>query len=80
MEEAFCDRESYSITRFCCANPEMCGPRPPEDVCDEVAESCCENPATCDDEEAYASCSDAGGAWNRDDFCGAHPEYCCEED
>ena len=44
----------------------------------EVAESCCENPSTCDDEEAYASCSESGGVWSRDDFCDAHPEYCCE--
>jgi hypothetical protein len=78
LEEAFCDKDSYAITRFCCANPEMCGDRAPENVCDNVAESCCENPSSCDDEEAYASCTEEGGAWNRDDFCGAHPEFCCE--
>jgi hypothetical protein len=78
LEEAYCDRDSYALTRFCCANPEMCGPRPPENTCDSVAESCCENPSACDDEEAYASCTESGGVWNRDEFCDAHPEYCCE--
>jgi hypothetical protein len=77
LEEAFCDLDSYALTRFCCANPEMCGPRPPEDTCDNVADNCCENPSSCGDEEAYASCGDAGGSWNRDEFCDAHPEYCC---
>ena len=79
LETAFCDIDNYSVTRFCCANPDMCGSRPPEGVCEEVAESCCENPSACGDDEAYASCSDDGGVWSREDFCDARPEYCCED-
>lgn len=78
LEAAYCEIDQNAVTRFCCANPEMCGDDAPEGVCDDVAESCCENPSQCGDDEAYASCDEETIVWNRDEFCDAHPEYCCE--